>query len=229
MKILMVLTSHDRLGDTGHETGFWLEEFAAPYYVFKDAGAEITLASPRGGLPPVDPNSQAEEALTEATRRFEADDEARAQLAETRRLADVTLDDFDALFFPGGHGPLWDLTHDPDARRLIEGFLAAERPVAAVCHAPTVLLEAQTPDGRPLVEGRRVTGFANSEEQSVGLTQVVPHLLEDALQARGGHYVRSEEDFAPYAVRDGLLVTGQNPASSAPTAQLLLKVLDERG
>lgn len=229
MKILMVLTSHDRMGDTGHETGFWLEEFAAPYYVFKDAGAEITLASPKGGLPPVDPNSQAEEALTQETRRFEADAEARSQLAETRKLAEVQVSDFDAVFFPGGHGPLWDLTGDPDVRRLIEGFLAAERPVAAVCHAPTVLLEARTPEGEPLVKGRKVTGFANSEEEAVGLTQVVPHLLEDALKAKGGRYERSDDDFAPFQVRDGLLVTGQNPASSASTARLLLEVLAERG
>lgn len=229
MKILMVLTSHDRMGDTGHETGFWLEEFAAPYYVFKDAGAEITLASPKGGLPPVDPNSQAEEALTEETRRFEADAEAKAQLAETRRLSEVEVGDFDAVFFPGGHGPLWDLTGDSDARRLVEGFLAAERPVAAVCHAPTVLLEARTPAGEPLVKGRKVTGFANSEEEAVGLSQVVPHLLEDALQAQGAHYERSGDDFAPFQVRDGLLVTGQNPASSAPTARLLLEVLADRG
>ena len=225
MKILMVLTSHDRLGDTGHATGFWLEEFAAPYYVFKDAGAEITLASPRGGQPPVDPNSQAEEALTEETRRFEADDEARAHLAGTLPLGDVEVGDFDALFFPGGHGPLWDLTENGDVKRLIEGFLAAQRPVGAVCHAPTVLLQARTPDGAPLVKGRRVTGFANSEEEAVGLAEVVPHLLEDALKAQGAYYQRSRDDFAPYQLRDGLLVTGQNPASSAPTAELLMEAI----
>ncbi|MDZ7853125.1 MAG: type 1 glutamine amidotransferase domain-containing protein [Halomonas sp.] len=229
MKILMVLTSHDRMGDTGHETGFWLEEFAAPYYVFKDAGAQVTLASPKGGLPPVDPNSQAEEALTEKTRRFEADSQARSQLASTLKLCELDVSDFDAVFFPGGHGPLWDLTGDPDARRLVEGFLAAERPVAAVCHAPTVLLEARTPEGEPLVKGRKVTGFANSEEETVGLTQVVPHLLEDALKAQGARYERSIDDFRPFQVRDGLLVTGQNPASSASTARLLLEVLDGRG
>lgn len=228
MKILMVLTSHDRMGDTGHETGFWLEEFAAPYYVFKDAGAQVTLASPKGGLPPVDPNSQAEEALTDETRRFEADAEARSQLAETHKLAEVEVNDFDAVFFPGGHGPLWDLTQDPDVRRLVEGFMAAERPVAAVCHAPTVLLEARTPEGDPLVKGRKVTGFANSEEQAVGLTDVVPHLLEDALKSLGGQYQRGSDDFAPFQVRDGLLITGQNPASSAPAAHLLLEVLAER-
>lgn len=225
MKILMVLTSHDRMGDTGHATGFWLEEFAAPYYVFKDAGAEITLASPQGGQPPVDPNSLAEEALTEETRRFEADAAAKAQLAATLPLAEVQVGDFDALFFPGGHGPLWDLTDNIDVKRLIEGFLAAGRPVGAVCHAPTVLLQARSAAGEPLVKGKRVTGFANSEEEAVGLTAVVPHLLEDALKAQGGDYQRSVDDFAPFQLRDGLLITGQNPASSAPTAQLLLDVL----
>lgn len=225
MKILMVLTSHDRMGDTGHATGFWLEEFAAPYYVFKDAGAAITLASPKGGQPPVDPNSQAEEALTEETRRFEADDDARAQLAGTLPLSEVEVGDFDALFFPGGHGPLWDLTENGDVKRLIEGFLAENRPVGTVCHAPTVLLQARTPDGAPLVKGRRVTGFANSEEEAVGLAAVVPHLLEDALKAQGADYQRSRDDFAPFQLRDGLLVTGQNPASSAPTAELLLEAL----
>ncbi len=225
MKILMVLTSHDRMGDTGHATGFWLEEFAAPYYVFKDAGAEITLASPKGGQPPVDPNSQAEEALTEETRRFEADGEAKAQLAATLKLADVQVDDFDAVFFPGGHGPLWDLTENADVKRLIEAFIAADRPVAAVCHAPTVLLQVHAPDGESLVKGRRVTGFANSEEDAVGLTEVVPHLLEDALKAQGARYERGPDDFAPFQLRDGLLITGQNPASSAPTAQLLLETL----
>ena len=225
MKILMVLTSHDRMGDTGHATGFWLEEFAAPYYVFKDAGAEITLASPKGGQPPVDPNSQAEEALTEETRRFEADGEAKAQLAATLKLADVQVDDFDAVFFPGGHGPLWDLTENADVKRLIEAFISADRPVAAVCHAPTVLLQVHAPDGESLVKGRRVTGFANSEEDAVGLTEVVPHLLEDALKAQGARYERGPDDFAPFQLRDGLLITGQNPASSAPTAQLLLETL----
>lgn len=225
MKILMVLTSHDRMGDTGHATGFWLEEFASPYFVFKDAGAEITLASPKGGMPPVDPNSQAEEALTDETRRFEADAEANAQLAATHKLADVQVDDFDALFFPGGHGPLWDLTDDADAKRLIEGFLAVDRPVATVCHSPTVLLQARTADGEPLVKGRRVTGFANSEEDAVGLSDVVPHLLEDALKAQGADYQRSRDDFAPFQLRDGLLITGQNPASSGPTATLLLEAL----
>ncbi|MFO8046032.1 MAG: type 1 glutamine amidotransferase domain-containing protein [Halomonas sp.] len=225
MKILMVLTSHDRMGDTGNATGFWLEEFAAPYFVFKDAGAEITLASPKGGQPPVDPNSLTDEALTDETRRFETDAEAKAQLAATHKLADVQVDDFDALFFPGGHGPLWDLTDNADAKRLIEGFLAVDRPVATVCHSPTVLLQARTADDQPLVKGRRVTGFANSEEDAVGLSDVVPHLLEDALKEQGADYQRSRDDFAPFQLRDGLLITGQNPASSGPTATLLLEVL----
>ncbi|GGX93064.1 dimethylallyltransferase [Litchfieldella qijiaojingensis] len=226
MKILMVLTSHDEMGDTGHKTGFWLEEFAAPYYVFQDAGAEVTLASPKGGQPPVDPNSTQPDAMTDDTRRFEADEQAKAQLANTVRLGDVDADDFDAVFYPGGHGPLWDLTDNADSLRLIEAFIANDKPVAAVCHAPTVLLNARDETGAPLVRGREVTGFSNSEEAAVGLTDVVPHLLEDALKSKGAHYVRSEHDFAPFQVRDGLLVTGQNPASSAPAAKLLLKVLE---
>lgn len=227
MKILMVLTSHDSLGDTGQKTGFWLEEFAAPYYAFKDAGAEITLASPAGGQPPVDPNSTQEDALTEATRRFEQDDAAREQLANTRPLATVNPEDFDAVFFPGGHGPLWDLSDNVDAGKLIQAFLAAEKPVAAVCHAPTVLLNVLDESGKPIVEGRRVTGFTNSEEAAVGLTDVVPHLLEEELVKRGARFERSEGDFTAFQLRDGLLITGQNPASSAPTAELLLHVLRE--
>lgn len=177
MKILMVLTSHDRLGDTGHPTGFWLEEFAAPYYVFRDAGADITLVSPRGGQPPLDPRSDAAESQTESTRRFKADPAAQAALASTRRLAEVSADDFDAVFYPGGHGPLWDLAEDPASIALIETLFAAGRPVAAVCHAPGVLRHARAPDGAPLVRGRAVTGFANTEEEAVGLTQVVPFLV----------------------------------------------------
>ncbi|GHC30035.1 type 1 glutamine amidotransferase domain-containing protein [Aidingimonas halophila] len=225
MKILMVLTSHDSMGDTGHKTGFWLEEFAAPYYVFKDAGADITLASPKGGQPPVDPNSTQPDALTEATRRFEADEDAKFQLANTHTLADLEADGFDAIFYPGGHGPLWDLTDNADSLRLINAFVAADKPVGAVCHAPTVLLKASSKQGGALLAGRRATGFSNSEEQAVGLTDVVPHLLEDAMQEAGALYTRSTEDFAPYQVRDGLLITGQNPASSAPAAQLLLETL----
>lgn len=227
MKILMVLTSHDTLGDSGHKTGFWLEEFAAPYYRFLDAGAEVILASPKGGQPPVDPNSTQPDAMTDDTRRFEADEDAKAQLANTVELSDVDIDaeGFDAVFYPGGHGPLWDLTDNADSVRLVEAFIAADKPVAAVCHAPTVLLNARDEMGAPLVKGREVTGFANSEEAAVGLTEVVPHLLEDALKAKGAHYVRSQQDFAPFQVRDGLLITGQNPASSAPVAESLIKLL----
>ncbi|SDM64932.1 Putative intracellular protease/amidase [Franzmannia pantelleriensis] len=228
MKILMVLTSHDAMGDTGHKTGFWLEEFAAPYYVFKDAGAEVTLASPKGGQPPVDPNSTQEDALTAETHRFEADHDAKAQLANTLRLDAVNATDYDAIFYPGGHGPLWDLTDNADSLRLIEAFVAADKPVGAVCHAPTVLLKAKTASGEPLVKGKRVTGFANSEEEAVGLHDVVPHLLENELKRLGADYLRSVDDFAPYQVNDGLLVTGQNPASSAPTAALLLEQMQGR-
>ena len=228
MKILMVLTSHDAMGDTGHKTGFWLEEFAAPYYVFKDAGAEVTLASPKGGQPPVDPNSTQEDALTAETRRFESDHDAKAQLASTLRLDAVSATDYDAIFYPGGHGPLWDLTDNADSLKLIEAFVAADKPVGAVCHAPTVLLKAKAANGEPLVKGKRVTGFANSEEDAVGLSEVVPHLLEDELKRLGGDYQRSVDDFAPYQINDGLLVTGQNPASSAPTAVLLLEQLGTR-
>ncbi|MGI3777882.1 MAG: type 1 glutamine amidotransferase domain-containing protein [Janthinobacterium lividum] len=221
MRILMVLTSHDRLGDTGRKTGFWLEELAAPYYVFGDAGAETVLASPLGGQPPLDPKSDEPSAQTDATRRFAADDAARAQLAATVRLDTLSHAGFDALFYPGGHGPLWDLAEDPASTALIQSFLAAGKPVALVCHAPGVLRHATTPDGRPLVEGRQVTGFTNSEEEAVGLTAIVPFLVEDELRAKGGLY-SSAADWAPYVVTDGLLVTGQNPASSAPAATTLL-------
>ncbi|QJD16701.1 type 1 glutamine amidotransferase domain-containing protein [Paracoccus sanguinis] len=224
MNILMVLTSHDQLGDTGKKTGFWLEEFAAPYYVFKDAGASVTLASPKGGQPPLDPKSDAADAQTDATRRFKDDSDAQAQLASTKRLAEVTFDGFDAVFFPGGHGPLWDLAEDADARRLIEGFAAADRPVGAVCHAPAVFRHTQGPDGKPLVSGRRVTGFTNTEEDGVGLTDVVPFLVEDMLKANGGTYEKGA-DWASFVLTDGKLVTGQNPASSEDAAKALLKLL----
>jgi len=222
MKVLIVLTSHDRLGDTGRKTGFWLEELAAPYYAFKDAGAEIVLASPRGGQPPLDPASNKPASQTDDTRRFEADAEATAQLAATRRLGEVRQDGFDAVFYPGGHGPLWDLAEDKASIALIESFLAAGKPVALVCHAPGVLRHVRTPEGRPLVEGRKVTGFTNTEEAAVGLTKVVPFLVEDELKAKGGLYSKGP-DWAPYVVDDGLLITGQNPASSAPAARRLLE------
>ncbi|WP_192035962.1 type 1 glutamine amidotransferase domain-containing protein [Halomonas sp. YLGW01] len=223
-RILMVLTSHDRLGDTGKKTGFWLEELAAPYYACLDAGAEVTLASPKGGQPPLDPASDAEESQTEATRRFKQDDAAKAQLASTHRLSDIKADDFDAIFYPGGHGPLWDLVDDADSIRLIETFWAQQKPVAAVCHAPIVLLNARDESGEPLVKGREVTGFTNGEEDAVGLTEIVPQLVEDALIACGGTYSKAD-DFAPYTRRDGRLITGQNPPSSEPVAKVLLEAL----
>jgi len=222
MKILMVLTSHDRLGDTGRKTGFWLEELAAPYYAFKDAGAEITLASPAGGNPPLDPKSNEPAFQTELTHRFEADADAMAQLAATVRLDTVSQSDYDTVFYPGGHGPLWDLAEDKHSIALIESLIAAEKPVAQVCHAPGVLRHVKTPAGRPLVEGKKMTGFANSEEEGVGLTDVVPFLVEDELIAQGGIYSKGA-DWGSYVVQDGLLITGQNPGSSAATAALLLE------
>jgi putative intracellular protease/amidase len=224
MKVLIVLTSHDRLGDTGRKTGFWLEELAAPYYAFKDAGAEIVLASPQGGRPPLDPKSNEPGFQTDLTRRFEADPDAMAQLASTVRLDSVSQAGFDTVFYPGGHGPLWDLAEDPASIGLIESFVAAGKPVALVCHAPGVLRHVRTPAGRPLVEGKQVTGFTNSEEAAVELTDVVPFLVEDELKAKGGIYSKGE-DWASYVVRDGLLITGQNPASSAEAANVLLERL----
>ena len=224
MKILMVLTSHDRLGDTGKKTGFWLEELAAPYYVVRDAGADIVLASPLGGQPPLDPKSDAPEAQTDATRRFRADKPAMQALASTRALASIRAEDFDAVFYPGGHGPLWDLADSRESAALIEATLAAGKPVAAVCHAPGVLRDVKAPGGAPLVRGKRVTGFANTEEEAVGLTKVVPFLVEDMLRAAGAHYSKGV-DWQSHVVVDGLLVTGQNPASSAAGAEALLQVL----
>ena len=224
MNILMVLTSHDQLGDTGKKTGFWLEEFAAPYYVFKDAGATLTVASPLGGQAPIDPSSDAADAQTGATRRFKADTAAQAVLAHTTPLATVQGGEFDAVFYPGGHGPLWDLADNKHSIALIEAMLSAGKPVAAVCHAPGVLRDAKAPGGAPLVQGRSVTGFTNSEEQAAGLTAVVPFLVEDMLTQHGGRYSKAA-DWQPHVVVDGLLITGQNPASSAPAAQALLKVL----
>ncbi len=224
MKVLMVLTSHDQLGNTGRKTGFWLEELAAPYYTFKDAGAEIVLASPKGGQPPLDPKSNEPAFQTELTRRFEADADAQAQLASTVRLDSVSQADFDTVFYPGGHGPLWDLAEDKHSIALIQSFFAAAKPVALVCHAPGVLRHVKTADGRPLVEGKKVTGFTNSEEAAVGLTDVVPFLIEDDFTAKGGIFLKGE-DWAPYVVSDGLLITGQNPASSAPAAEALIAQL----
>lgn len=228
MKLLIVLTSHDRLRDTGQKTGFWLEELAAPYYVFRDQGVDITLASPQGGQPPLDPKSSDPASQTDATRRFEADAEARAALSSTRKLADVSIDDFDAVFYPGGHGPLWDLAEDRHSIALIERAIAAGKPVAAVCHAPGVLRHVKGPDGNPLVHGKAVTGFSNTEEAAVGLTDVVPFLVEDVLKANGGRYERAA-DWQPHAVTDGLLITGQNPASSEAVAHALLDAAAVRG
>lgn len=224
MNILMVLTSHDTLGNTGQKTGFWLEEFAAPYYIFKDAGAKITLASPAGGQPPLDPKSDEPSFRTEATERFKGDAEATAQLARTVRLDSVDPTDFDTVFYPGGHGPLWDLAEDKVSISLIEDFLRADKPVALVCHAPGVLRHVKSADGAPFVQGRRVTGFTNSEEAGVGLTDVVPFLVEDELARLGGDFSKTE-DWGVHTVTDGQLITGQNPASSAATAEQLLSVL----
>jgi putative intracellular protease/amidase len=223
-KILMVLTSHDRLGNTGHKTGFWLEEFAAPYYILKDAGLEVTLASPKGGQPPLDPKSDDPASQTEAMRRFKGDREAQAALASTVKLSTVSPEDYDGVFYPGGHGPLWDLAEDRDSIALIEALYAAGKPVAAVCHGPAALRHAKAPDGSPLVRGKAVTGFADSEEAAVQLTKVVPFLVEDMLKQNGGKYSKAA-DWQPYAVSDGNLVTGQNPASSEPAAKAFLEQL----
>ncbi|MBD9650377.1 type 1 glutamine amidotransferase domain-containing protein [Ensifer sp. ENS09] len=224
MKVLMVLTSHDTLGNTGKKTGFWLEELAAPYYVFRDAGAEITLASPKGGQPPLDPKSDEPMFQTDLTRRFKADREANAQLAETVRLDSVNQGDFDTVFYPGGHGPMWDLAEDGNSIRLLEAFIAAGKTIALVCHAPGVLRHVKNPDGTPFVNGRRVTGFTNSEEAAVGLTEVVPFLVEDELLDLGAVFSKVK-DWGVHTVVDGLLITGQNPASSGETAKALLAAL----
>lgn len=224
MKILMVLTSHDQLGDTGKKTGFWLEELAAPYYTFVDAGAEVVLASPAGGQPPLDPKSNEPDAQTETTKRFEADEVAMQALANTHKLSEVLNQDFDAVFYPGGHGPLWDLAKDLNSISLIEQTLQADKPVALVCHAPGVLRDVKDAEGRSIVEGKIVTGFSNTEEDGVGLTDIVPFLVEDMLKEKGGKYSKAE-DWQVHVQRDGLLITGQNPASSAATAEALLKLL----
>ena len=223
MKILMVLTSHDRLGNTGKPTGFWLEEFAAPYYTFLDAGAAVTLASPRGGQPPIDPKSDTPEGQTDLTRRFKQDPAAQAVLAKTLPLAEMNAADHDAVFYPGGHGPMWDLAEDPRSIALIEAFYDAGKPVAAVCHAPGALRHVKF-QGQSIVKGKRVTGFTNGEEEAVQLTEVVPFLVEDELKRLGGRYEKAA-DWASFVVTDGRLVTGQNPASSTAGAEALLKLL----
>ncbi|AGL16197.1 type 1 glutamine amidotransferase domain-containing protein [Actinoplanes sp. N902-109] len=225
MKVLIVLTSHDKLGDTGRKTGFWLEELAAPYYRFKDAGWQVVLASPQGGQPPLDPKSNEPGSQTDQTRRFTADQEATAALAATVRLDSVSADDFDTVFYPGGHGPLWDLAEDANSVRLIEATVRSGKPLALVCHAPGVLRHTVNEDGTPLVKGKQITGFTNTEEEAVQLTDVVPFLVEDELTALGGVYVKAG-DWEPFVVQDGLLVTGQNPASSAPAADALIKLVN---
>lgn len=224
MNILMILTSHDQLGNTGKKTGFWLEEFAAPYYVFKDAGADIVLASPKGGQPPLDPTSDAADAQTDDTRRFRDDPAATRALAQSTRLAEVSGEGFDAVFYPGGHGPLWDLAEDQHSIQLIESMFAAGKPVSAVCHAPAVFRHTKSADGTPLVQGKKVTGFTNTEEEAVQLTQVVPFLVQDMLEANGGVYQKGE-DWQSFVVTDGHLITGQNPASSAAAARAVLAQL----
>jgi len=225
MKVLIVLTSHDQLGDTGKKTGFWLEEFASPYYHLKDAGVQVTLASPRGGQPPLDPKSNEPDFQTDDTRRFDDDQAAQDELANTAKLTEMKVEDFDAVFYSGGHGPLWDLHNDKDSIALIEGFIAAGKPVATVCHAPAVLLKAKDQNGDPLVKGKEVTGFSNTEEAAVELTDVVPYLVEDQLIAMGGVY-QKVEDWNSLAVVDGLIITGQNPGSSAAVAEALVKALN---
>lgn len=227
MNVLFVLTSHSELGNTGQKTGFWVEEFAAPYYALADEGVDITIASPKGGQPPVDPKSEAPDAQTEATKRFSADEALKEKLAHTKKLAEVKAASFDAVFYPGGHGPLWDLYDDPHSVSLIQNFLAAGKPVAAVCHAPAALLHVKDQNGEPLVKGKNVTGFTNTEEAGVQLTNVVPYLLEDELKASGGNYSRGS-DWASYVVEDGLLITGQNPSSSGEAAKKLLALLKKK-
>ncbi|WP_299100418.1 type 1 glutamine amidotransferase domain-containing protein [uncultured Winogradskyella sp.] len=224
MNILFVLTSHDKLGDTGKKTGFWVEEFANPYYTLLDKGAKITIATPNGGAAPIDPSSDSPDAATEDTERFNKDEETKALIANTHKLADMNADDFDAVFYPGGHGPLWDLANDETSIALIEKFNVQEKPVAFVCHAPAALKDVKGIDGEPLVKGKKVTGFTNTEEDAVGLTKVVPFLVEDMLNENGGIYSK-EEDWAAYAIQDGNLITGQNPASSELVAEKLVASL----
>ena len=222
--VLMILTSHDTLGTTGDKTGFWLEEFAAPYYTFVDAGVNVTLASPKGGQPPLDPKSDQPDAQTDATDRFKNDDDAQQRLANTKKLSDVSATDFDAVFVPGGHGPMWDLATDHTTAALLADFFEADKAVGSVCHGPAALVGVTDKDGTSYLDGKRVTAFTNSEEEGVGLTEVVPFSLEDRLRTLADSF-ESGEDWASYVVTDGMLVTGQNPASSEPAAEALLKLL----
>src|ERR1700721_3778746 len=227
MKILMVITSHDQLGNTGRKTGFWLEELAAPYYVFKDAGAEIPLASPKGGRPPLDPKSNEPDMRTDLTLRFEKDAAAEAQLDKTVRLDSVRQEDFDSVFYPGGHGPMWDIAEDKQSIKLIESFIAAGKTIAVVCHSTGALRHVKTPDGKPLVQGKEVTGFTNGEEEEVGLTKIVPFLVEDEMLKLGAIFSK-KANWAPHVVRAGLLITGQNPHSSGPAAKTLMAALNKK-
>lgn len=225
MKVLIVLTSHSELGNTGKKTGFWVEEFAAPYYVMADAGVDLTIASPKGGQPPIDPKSESPDAQTEATRRFDQDTALQGKLAHSIKLSEVNSADYDAVFYPGGHGPLWDLAIDTDSIKLIETFYKQQKPVALVCHAPGALINVKSETGDPLVKGKQVTGFSNSEEDAVQLTDVVPFLLEDEMKKLGGNYSKGA-DWGSYVIKDGLLITGQNPGSSEEAAKELLKALN---
>lgn len=226
MKILFVLTSHDQLGNTGEKTGFWIEEFASPYYYLVDKGVDVTLASPKGGQPPIDPTSDKPENQTESTKRFKADFALQEKLSKTHKLAEVSSDDYDAVFYPGGHGPLWDLAESADSVKLIESFYNSNKPVSFVCHAPAALKKVKDANGEPLVKGKKVTGFTNTEEDLVQLTDVVPFLVEDMLKENGGIYSK-KGDFEEYAIEDGLLITGQNPASSEKVAEMLLTKLQK--
>lgn len=225
MKILIVLTSHSQLGETDQKTGFWIDEFATPYYVLSDAGATITIASPNGGQPPVDPKSEAADAQSPATQRFFKDFDAIDKVANSHKLSDINANDFDAVFYPGGHGPLWDLATDKTSIKLIEDFYNSQKPIAFVCHAPAALVNVKGENGQPLVEGKKVTGFSDSEEQAVGLTEIVPFLLEQELKKLGGDYNKGK-NWTSFTQQDGLLITGQNPASSEAVAELLLKALE---
>jgi putative intracellular protease/amidase len=227
MNILFVLTSHSELGNTGEKTGFWIEEFASPYYVLADAGAEITITSPKGGQPPVDPKSELPDAQTPSTARFYKDDVLIDKVAYSLKLSDVKQADYNAVFYPGGHGPLWDLANDNDSIQLIEAFYNSGKPVAFVCYAPAALIEVKADNGEPLVKGKSVTGFSDTEEEAVGLTKVVPFLLEDELKKLGAHYTKGA-DWSSYTQQDGMLITGQNPGSSKAVAELLLATLNDQ-
>ena len=224
MKVLIVLTSHSDLGDTGQKTGFWIEEFAAPYYLMADAGVELTLSSPKGGQPPIDPKSDSPENQTPATKRFHADEALSEKLANTVKLSEVKEGEYDAVFYPGGHGPLWDLAEDKNSISLIESFYQNNKPIAFVCHAPAALVGVKGANGEPLVKGKQVTGFSNTEEEAVELTKVVPFLLEDELKKLGATYSKGA-DWASHVIKDGLLITGQNPGSSEEAAKVLLETL----